>query len=65
LVWKNGRADSHIDRDKLNSRWRQVEVRLDQIAAAPGLDQELCRAEVFPGQQRTPRCAPLILRYPK
>jgi hypothetical protein len=35
-----------IDRHKLESRWKAIEKRLHQIAAAPGLDQELCRAEV-------------------
>jgi hypothetical protein len=35
-----------IDRHKLESRWMAIEKRLHQIAAAPGLDQELCRAEV-------------------
>jgi hypothetical protein len=35
-----------IDRDPLNSRWHEIETRLNQIAAAPGLDQEICRSEV-------------------
>jgi hypothetical protein len=35
-----------IDRYKLESRWKAIEKRLHQIAAAPGLDQELCRSEV-------------------
>jgi len=35
-----------IDRDNLKSRWQDIETRLNQIAAAPGLDRELCRAEV-------------------
>jgi hypothetical protein len=35
-----------IDRDKLESRWKEIETQLNQIDAASGLDQELCRAEV-------------------
>jgi hypothetical protein len=35
-----------IDHDSLTSRWQATEARLNQIAAAPGLDRELCRSEV-------------------
>lgn len=35
----------NINRDTLNARWEAIETRLVQIAAAPGLDRELCRAE--------------------
>jgi hypothetical protein len=33
-------------RNALNGRWQAIQARLSQIAAASGLDQELCRAEV-------------------
>jgi hypothetical protein len=35
-----------LARDALNARWKAIEVRLNQIAGAPCLDQGLCRAEV-------------------
>jgi hypothetical protein len=38
--------DIDRDRDKLESRRQEIEARLRQIAAASGLDRELCRDEV-------------------
>jgi hypothetical protein len=35
-----------LDPYALDARWQVIETRLGQIAAAPGLDRELCRAEV-------------------
>jgi len=35
-----------LDRDALSTRWQAIEARLNQIAAAPGLDRELCHTEV-------------------
>jgi hypothetical protein len=35
-----------LDRDTLNVRWQAIETRLNQLAAASGLDQELYREEV-------------------
>jgi hypothetical protein len=35
-----------LDPYGLDARWQLIETRLGQIAAAPGVDRELCRAEV-------------------
>ena len=35
-----------LDPYALDARWQAIESRLKQIAAASGLDRELCRAEV-------------------
>jgi hypothetical protein len=45
MAESSGCGRPRLDRDALNVRWQAIETRLNQIAAAPGLDQELCRAE--------------------
>jgi hypothetical protein len=46
LGWRDDEQQEPRSMRHAQFAWHEIEVRLNQIAAAPGLDQELCRSEV-------------------
>jgi hypothetical protein len=39
-------VSAELDRDDLETRWQANERQLNRIAASPGLDREMCAAEI-------------------